>query len=569
MERTRHRARARLIDAGSGPQSTSMALAPSRTMIASPCPTSRTTTSAGHGIGADSVTATSVASTSAPMRTRITRRGAGHQHHTPTQAAAHIATAATVGVSIGSEDPGRPASHPTEAITGVTITADAARTTEPADGATARSSAPIIATRTGTWTRGAVQAARGATGETHANAAHDTGHSPACAPIAEPIGPLNHSARRGSAAEHHSRASGPRSTSPQTAATPTINPRSNAAGGSRPTRHPTAILNDAVGSRRRPANDPAAATAAAIPARTSDTRHPDTATKSSAVAHASTARAPGRAPHRRANHIAIATASARCRPDPPIRYETPAALNASWVSDPSSCRRSPNRHDAITAEPGVSRARNAPRQPARHRSSEPVNPGVHPGVSTRHARPAAHSPARNASRAPVEPVSPGLRRVQTCTCSPYSGTRSLFGHATETTGPPTVSSRTDTLAVSNTVRGSSATAPAHSRGPAADSASPVRASQAPCARAPARPTDTAPSTSATTRRCRAQAARHTDPTTASTPPSSHAPPLRARHASSPPRAEPAHSASPHHSAGEMGGLATCARATAIPSSRGL
>ena len=272
-------ARAARSTPAEGPVSTRMACGPSRTRIASPCPTSRTSTSGPPGTGGP-MARRPIPSASAVMSSRERCRiAAGHATHTHATSVKHTSEPRAAEKPSGTAACGHDASHPAKAAA-IAPAAPAPRSRNvPKPRIIAPAASPTSPTKSDTDTSGpATRLARGATSESMPNVDTVSGTVATVAESVSATGEASHSSGFGRPAASHASLSRPKRTRPATAVTESWNPRSKALTGESANTQHAATASDAPPSVRRPPTHATAAAMAMTHARTADACTPENTT---------------------------------------------------------------------------------------------------------------------------------------------------------------------------------------------------------------------------------------------------------------------------------------------------
>jgi hypothetical protein len=302
-----------LLNADSlGPVSTNTALVPSRTMIASPWPTSSTSISApAFTDGPTAIAQTPPARASAIMRAR-SLVGCGH----PTQTAAPAATQTTTVAHLGKDNAtaalGQDAIQAAASAQNAPAAPAASSTTSPSSCDGAETASPVRPRTSAAEMAGpATRLATGETSESVPNVPTIRGNVLAVATSVSAVGAASTPSHPGSAAEIHSSVIRAKSTIPATADTESSKPRSNALHGSNKRTPAAASASALAPSVRLPANHAAETASAITHARTADGWTPESTTYAPTTALTKTTRNQRGVPARVRSHPAIAATTTR------------------------------------------------------------------------------------------------------------------------------------------------------------------------------------------------------------------------------------------------------------------
>lgn len=261
--------------AASGPASTSSACRPSRTRIASPCPTSITLSSSSGraGAGAHATATPASARQAAASRAFARRTGWGHKHHKTRSA---VGTAAITGAaSTGVAASGPSAIHPAAFTAACAGTAAMAAATAAIGPPASSIGDRAVAANNDAATAGATtMPVSGAQGPTCPNAAAPIGAVATVAAMPTPIGRATLRTAVGRMSAAQSVASGLRRATPATAHAGSHKPTSATHSGSRTSMPAIAAASAVRVDDRRPASAQSAASVTATAALVSEGLEP-------------------------------------------------------------------------------------------------------------------------------------------------------------------------------------------------------------------------------------------------------------------------------------------------------
>jgi len=501
----------------SAPASTSIALPASRTRIASPWPTSRTTIEAALAGAGPAPSASDPATTPANTRAATVRDdGSGHHAHT-TAAQQATATAIPPPAPSATAAPGSRASPAASHAVASSTAAAPRMPSAPRAGTTEPATAPPSPSQSARVTSGEASAlATGASTESIPNVEALTVTVAACATPVSASAVVTGRQRAPNAASVQAEASPPNRSSPPTASADSWNPTSKTVHGSKANTAMTATASDATPSALRPASCANPPTTSIKSDRRAEYGIPVTTAYAAPV---TTVMMTSGRRGTRAMLPSSATAphaSARWDPETATRCDSPSVRKSSSATVPIRRRRSPSTMPSTSAPPAPGMPCIPSRTDERHASSSPTGPGRHAPVSARHARPVAHAPVLATRRLQTSSTGRGSSTAENRTVRPRSGTEALWGQLTRTRAPSSGPPRTRTLTVVPNVPalGSASTKPDQTRAPASSESALWR-----CHAAAARAETSAPVTApASTRTATArQRGRHHAPQAMATP----------------------------------------------------
>lgn len=252
-DRTPWRSSAPLKASPSGPVSIKVVRGPSRTKIASPCPTSIMTMRCPEGAGGPTASASVTVTQHATPPTAHDRRGCGQMAHTAPHAISSAREAQTASRPNGTDADGTRARCDATSHVSAPAAPATPRTMRPITGTHRPSATPESPTTSARDTRGpASRFATGAINDTAPKVEAISGNVVVCATSVIDTGAASPRTAWGNAAATHASPSPPNSTSPATAATESCSPRSNAEGGQVTSETPTAAAKAAPESVLRP-----------------------------------------------------------------------------------------------------------------------------------------------------------------------------------------------------------------------------------------------------------------------------------------------------------------------------